>query len=216
MLTPSHPLLQVPTQPHTLTHCPLNDTPSHTSNSHKSHMTSDTLTYIHTHTLTQIDSQPHTFTHTNPHTLTQVHSHSHSYLLTFTQTHAHINSHTHNHPLKFSYTVTRPHTSSHILIHIPIHTLTPHILTHILIYSHTFTHTYSYTIPLTQSAYVIHTHTCTHNCMVRVCLQDISPMQAECSLIYFWLHWFFVAANSLPLIVVSRGYSLLRCAGFLL
>ena len=39
-------------------------------------------------------------------------------------------------------------------------------------------------------------------------------MQAECSLIYFWLHWFFVAANSLPLVVASWGYSLLRCAGF--
>ena len=32
--------------------------------------------------------------------------------------------------------------------------------------------------------------------------------------IYFWLRWVFVAARGLSLVVVSRGYSLLRCAGF--
>ena len=33
-------------------------------------------------------------------------------------------------------------------------------------------------------------------------------------LIYFWLHWVFVAACGLSLVVASGGYSLLRCAGF--
>ena len=32
--------------------------------------------------------------------------------------------------------------------------------------------------------------------------------------IYFWLHWVFVAARGLSLVVVSRGYSSLRCTGF--
>ena len=32
--------------------------------------------------------------------------------------------------------------------------------------------------------------------------------------IYFWLHWVFVAARGLSLVVASRGYSLLQCAGF--
>ena len=33
--------------------------------------------------------------------------------------------------------------------------------------------------------------------------------------IYFWLHWVFVAARRLSLVVASGGYySLLRCAGF--
>ena len=32
--------------------------------------------------------------------------------------------------------------------------------------------------------------------------------------IYFWLRWVFVAALRLSLVVASRGYSLLRCAGF--
>ena len=32
--------------------------------------------------------------------------------------------------------------------------------------------------------------------------------------IYFWLRWVFVAARGLSLVAVSRGYSLLRCAGF--
>ena len=32
--------------------------------------------------------------------------------------------------------------------------------------------------------------------------------------IYFWLHWVFVAMCSLSLVVVSGGYSSLRCAGF--
>ena len=32
--------------------------------------------------------------------------------------------------------------------------------------------------------------------------------------IYFWLHWVFVAACGLSLVVASGGYSLLRCAGF--
>ena len=31
--------------------------------------------------------------------------------------------------------------------------------------------------------------------------------------IYFWLSWVFVAAHGLSLVVVSGGYSLLRCAG---
>ena len=32
--------------------------------------------------------------------------------------------------------------------------------------------------------------------------------------IYFWLHWAFIAVHGLSLVAVSRGYSLLRCAGF--
>ena len=32
--------------------------------------------------------------------------------------------------------------------------------------------------------------------------------------IYFWLHWIFVAVHGLSLVAASRGYSLLRCAGF--
>ena len=32
--------------------------------------------------------------------------------------------------------------------------------------------------------------------------------------IYFWLHWVFGAARGLSLVVVSGGYSSLRCAGF--
>ena len=31
---------------------------------------------------------------------------------------------------------------------------------------------------------------------------------------YFWLCWVFVAAHGLSLVAASRGYSLLRCAGF--
>ena len=31
---------------------------------------------------------------------------------------------------------------------------------------------------------------------------------------YFWLCWVFGAARRLPLVVVSGGYSLLRCVGF--
>ena len=30
----------------------------------------------------------------------------------------------------------------------------------------------------------------------------------------FWLHWVFIAARRLSLIVASRGYSLLRCVDF--
>ena len=33
-------------------------------------------------------------------------------------------------------------------------------------------------------------------------------------LIYFWLHWVFVAAHGLSLAAVSRAYSSLRCEGF--
>ena len=33
-------------------------------------------------------------------------------------------------------------------------------------------------------------------------------------LIYFWLHWVFVAVHGLSLVVASGGYSSLRCAGF--
>ena len=32
--------------------------------------------------------------------------------------------------------------------------------------------------------------------------------------IYFWLHWVFVAARGLSLVVASGSYSSLRCAGF--
>ena len=32
--------------------------------------------------------------------------------------------------------------------------------------------------------------------------------------IYFWLCWVFVVVRRLSLVVASRGYSLLRCAGF--
>ena len=32
--------------------------------------------------------------------------------------------------------------------------------------------------------------------------------------IYFWLCWVFIAVRRLSLVVESRGYSLLRCAGF--
>ena len=33
-------------------------------------------------------------------------------------------------------------------------------------------------------------------------------------LIYFWLHWVFVAARGLSLVVMSGGYSSLQCTGF--
>ena len=33
-------------------------------------------------------------------------------------------------------------------------------------------------------------------------------------LIYFWLHWVFVAACGLSLVAVRGGYSSLQCAGF--
>ena len=33
-------------------------------------------------------------------------------------------------------------------------------------------------------------------------------------LFYFWLHWVFVAAHGLSLVVASRGYSSLWCVGF--
>lgn len=98
VLTPSHPLLQVPTQPRTLTHYTLNDTPSHTSDSHKSHMISDTLTHIHTHTLTQIHSQSRTFTRTNSHTTTHSHrfisSQPHMLTVTLTVIYSHAHRHT--------------------------------------------------------------------------------------------------------------------------
>ena len=32
--------------------------------------------------------------------------------------------------------------------------------------------------------------------------------------IYFWLHWVFVAACGLSLVVVNGGYSSLQCTGF--
>ena len=32
--------------------------------------------------------------------------------------------------------------------------------------------------------------------------------------IYFWLHWVFIAARGLSLVVVSGGYSSLLCVGF--
>ena len=34
------------------------------------------------------------------------------------------------------------------------------------------------------------------------------------TLFYFWLHWVFVAARRLSLVVASGGYSSLRCSGF--
>ena len=33
-------------------------------------------------------------------------------------------------------------------------------------------------------------------------------------IIYFWLHWVFVAAHGLSLVAASGGFSSLRCAGF--
>ena len=33
-------------------------------------------------------------------------------------------------------------------------------------------------------------------------------------LFYFWLHWFFVAAHKLSLVVASGCYSSLQCLGF--
>ena len=33
-------------------------------------------------------------------------------------------------------------------------------------------------------------------------------------LIYFWLHWVFVAAHRLSLVAARGGYSLLGCTGF--
>ena len=36
------------------------------------------------------------------------------------------------------------------------------------------------------------------------------------NLFNFWLHWVFAAARGLSLVAVSRGYSLLRGAGFAL
>ena len=51
--------------------------------------------------------------------------------------------------------------------------------------------------------------------------EALTPLSEECYLfIYFiiififWLRWVFVAAWRLSLVVVSRGYSLLRCMGF--
>ena len=34
------------------------------------------------------------------------------------------------------------------------------------------------------------------------------------NLVYFWLHWVFVAARGLSLIAASGGYSSFRCTGF--
>ena len=34
--------------------------------------------------------------------------------------------------------------------------------------------------------------------------------------IYFWLHWVFVAVSRLPLVVASRGYSLVAGCGLLI
>ena len=38
--------------------------------------------------------------------------------------------------------------------------------------------------------------------------------EAAFSLFYFWLRWVFVAVRRLSLVVASRGYSSLWCAGF--
>ena len=35
-----------------------------------------------------------------------------------------------------------------------------------------------------------------------------------CLFIYFWLCWVFVAVRGLSLVVASKGYSSLQCAGF--
>ena len=40
------------------------------------------------------------------------------------------------------------------------------------------------------------------------------PFYLFLKFIYFWLHWVFVAERGLSLVVVSRGYSSLRCSGF--
>ena len=54
-----------------------------------------------------------------------------------------------------------------------------------------------------------------HPLMIRVSQQYLFLLLLFLFLfIYFWLHWVFVAAHRLSLVAVSRGYSLLLCAGF--
>ena len=42
---------------------------------------------------------------------------------------------------------------------------------------------------------------------------NTDKMENKLLFIYFWLHWVFIAARRLSLVVASRGYSLLRCTG---
>ena len=54
-------------------------------------------------------------------------------------------------------------------------------------------------------------------CVSIVCyfsFQCSIPVHEFIYLFYFWLHWVFVAAWGLSLVVASRDYSSLRCAGF--
>ena len=59
-------------------------------------------------------------------------------------------------------------------------------------------------------------------CLVEFACEAIWSWTVVCSeffiyfilFIYFWLHWVFVAAHGLSLVVASGGYSSLRCAGF--
>ena len=46
------------------------------------------------------------------------------------------------------------------------------------------------------------------------CLEDFRQPFFFYKFIYFWLHWVFVAAHGLSLVVASGGYSFLRCVGF--
>ena len=41
-----------------------------------------------------------------------------------------------------------------------------------------------------------------------------SKLDSSLFFFFFWLRWVFVAAHRLSLVVVSGGYSLLRCTGF--
>ena len=45
---------------------------------------------------------------------------------------------------------------------------------------------------------------------------NLQPQNCEkiIFLIYFWLHWVFIAVRQLSLVVVSRDCSSLRCLGF--
>ena len=47
-----------------------------------------------------------------------------------------------------------------------------------------------------------------------MCFRNVRDYYHFKKLIYFWLHWVFVAARGLSLVVGSGGYSLLQCVGF--
>ena len=53
-------------------------------------------------------------------------------------------------------------------------------------------------------------------CLLQFCSEDVLLLFYFIfyKFIYFWLRWVFVAAHGLSLVVASRGYSSLRCAGF--